>query len=74
MTAPIRWKRLLQMYSKQNFQDGQVLTAAALNHIEDGIAEVLPQVDIADAGKFLRVSQSGIWEAQLLTDVSEVGA
>lgn len=25
-------------YSKQNFTDGQTLTAAQLNHIEDGIA------------------------------------
>ena len=27
-------------YTKQNFTDGQVLTAAHMNHIEDGIAEV----------------------------------
>jgi hypothetical protein len=26
-------------YTKQNFTDGQTLTAAQLNHIEDGIAE-----------------------------------
>lgn len=25
-------------YEKQNFEDGKVLTAAQLNHIEDGIA------------------------------------
>lgn len=27
-------------YTKQNFQDGKTLTAAQLNHIEDGIAEI----------------------------------
>lgn len=27
-------------YTKQNFTDGQTLTAAQLNHIENGIAEV----------------------------------
>lgn len=26
------------MYIKQNFEDGKVLTAAHLNHMEDGIA------------------------------------
>lgn len=25
-------------YIKQNFQDGQVLTAAQMNHIEDGVS------------------------------------
>ena len=61
-------------YEKQNFTDGAVLTAAALNHIEDGICQVLPEVDIADTGKFLRVSAAGVWCAERLTDVSEVGA
>ncbi len=61
-------------YVKQNFTDGTVLTAHHLNHIEEGIAEAIPQVTHQDAGKFLRVSQSGTWEAQFLTDVSEVGA
>ena len=32
-------------YQKQNFTDGQVLTAENLNHIEDGIATVEEQVD-----------------------------
>lgn len=27
------------VYEKQNFTDGQVLTAAQLNHIEEGVAE-----------------------------------
>jgi hypothetical protein len=27
-------------YKKQTFTDGQVLTAAQLNHIEDGIVEL----------------------------------
>ena len=27
-------------YTKQNFQDGKTLTAAQLNHIEDGIEEI----------------------------------
>ena len=28
------------MYIKQEFQDGQVLTAAHLNHMEEGIAQI----------------------------------
>lgn len=61
-------------YTKQNFTDGTVLTAQHLNHMEEGIAEAIPQVTAEDAGKFLRVSADGSWEAQMLTDVSEVGA
>lgn len=61
-------------YVKQNFTDGTVLTAAHLNHMEAGIAEAIPQVTYQDAGKFLRVSQAGNWCAEMLTDVSEVGA
>lgn len=61
-------------YAKQNFTDGTILTAHHLNHIEEGIATAIPQVTAADAGKFLRVSPDGVWQAQSLTDVSEVGA
>lgn len=61
-------------YTKQNFTDGTILTARHLNHIEEGIAEAVPQVTYQDAGKFLRVSQAGVWCAEHLTDVSEVGA
>lgn len=32
-------------YEKQNFIDGQVLTAEHLNHIEDGIAAVAEAAD-----------------------------
>ena len=61
-------------YVKQNFEDGRILTAEQLNHMEDGIAEAVPQVSAEDAGKFLRVSADGFWCAEGLTDVSEVGA
>ena len=61
-------------YVKQNFTDGTVLTAHHLNHMEEGIAAAIPQVTAADAGKFLRVSSQGLWQAVELTDVSEVGA
>ena len=61
-------------YTKQNFTDGTVLTAQQLNHMEEGIADAVPQVTAGDAGKFLRVSPEGIWQAESLTDVSEVGA
>ena len=61
-------------YAKQHFTDGTVLTAHHLNHMEEGIASAIPQVDDGDAGKFLRVSPEGVWQAEALTDVSEVGA
>ena len=32
-------------YEKQNFVSGQVLTAAQLNHIEDGIEKILPAIE-----------------------------
>lgn len=35
-------------YVKQNFVNGQVLTADNMNHIEDGIAEVEAQIDNID--------------------------
>ncbi len=60
-------------YVKQNFEDGTVLTAQHLNHIEDGIAELIPQVTTMDAGKFLRVSSDGRWQAEQLIDATEVG-
>ena len=31
-------------YTKQNFQDGEVLTAAQLNHIEDGIDQLYEEI------------------------------
>lgn len=32
-------------YEKQNFKDGNVLTAEHLNHIEDGIHELNVEID-----------------------------
>ena len=49
-------------YEKQNFQPGQILTAAQLNHIEDGVVSVLPTVEGNE--KYLAVDKDGslIWE------------
>lgn len=70
-------------YEKQNFVDGQVLTADQMNHIEDGIAKVesqvanvnqgnLPGVTTDDTGKLLQVVD-GVWTAvddtQRVTDI-----
>lgn len=41
-------------YTKQNFVDGQVLTAAQLNHMEDGIAAAVDCV--------VEQGTSGIWK------------
>lgn len=41
-------------YTKQNFADGQVLTAAQLNHMEDGIAAAVDCV--------VEQGTSGIWK------------
>lgn len=37
-------------YVKQNFKDGEVLTAAHLNHIEDGLAEIESKVGQGGSG------------------------
>ena len=42
--------------------------------VADALKTVLPTVTTADAGKFLRVSAEGLWAAEFLTNVSEVGA
>lgn len=44
-------------YEKQSFVDGQILTANAMNHIEDGISDV----DAALAGKEDAVNDTG-WQ------------
>ena len=36
-------------YTKQNFTDGQVLTAEQLNHMEDGIAEAVTKAQMEAA-------------------------
>lgn len=36
-------------YIKQNFQPGQVLKASQLNHIEEGIAKILPVIEAGEA-------------------------
>lgn len=38
-------------YQKQNFANGEVLTAPQLNHIEDGIADLESNSNTAFAGK-----------------------
>ena len=48
-------------YEKQNFTDGQVLSAAQLNHIEDGIAAIAAALEST-----ARASQVG--EVTLLAD------
>lgn len=44
------------------------------NNVQNQIAEALPTVTTADAGKFLRVSSEGKIIVEQLTNVSEVGA
>ena len=36
---------IMSNYEKQNFQSGQILTAAQLNHIEEGIEKILPAIE-----------------------------
>lgn len=52
-------------YIKQNFQAGQVLKASQLNHIEEGIAKILPVIEAGEA-KQLVTDKDGnlIWEAK----------
>lgn len=50
-------------YEKLNLEDGQVLNATHLKHMEDGIAAAgLPDVTTSDNGKILQVS-GGKWTA-----------
>jgi hypothetical protein len=46
-------------YEKQNFEPGQVLTAAQLNHIEEGIEKVLPLIENTNVNKFLFLDKNG---------------
>ena len=55
-------------YVKQTFEDGQVLTASKLNHMEDGIAEAhdnaVPAYDNSGFTKVLTHTSDGLsWEA-----------
>lgn len=60
-------------YEKLNFISGQILKAEHLNHMEDGILEAsgLPEVTTSDAGKFLRVSSTGEWVAETISNAAE---
>lgn len=54
-------------YVKQNFQDGNVLTAAELNHIEDGI------IDVQDVATLALTPETGVAVAeQELTDAQKI--
>lgn len=54
-------------YERQNFQDGNVLTAAELNHIEDGI------VDVQDVANLALTPETGVTVAeQELTDAQKI--
>ena len=70
-------------YEKQNFQSGQILTAAQLNHIEEGIEKILPAIENDASGKILSLNENGIlvWkdegygyiiEEQLLIEEMEI--
>ena len=37
-------------YERQNFQDGNVLSASQLNHIEDGVTDLDERVEMLEAG------------------------
>lgn len=54
-------------YERQNFQDGNVLTAAELNHIEDGI------IDVQDVATLALTPETGVTVAeQELTDAQKI--
>lgn len=55
-------------YEKQGFVSGQVLTAAQLNHIEDGIEKILPAIE-GKEGMQLIINSEGnlVWEEKDLT-------
>ena len=43
-------------YNKQNFTDGTVLTAAQLNHIEDGLYELFEMIGSGGGGVSARIT------------------
>lgn len=47
-------------YEKQNFVKGQVLTAAQLNHIEEGIAKVLPVIEAGAEKQLISDSEGNL--------------
>jgi hypothetical protein len=62
-------------YVKQNFQDGNVLTAAELNHIEDGIVDVQSLADDAltpETG--VMVAEQELTDAQKIQVRENIGA
>ena len=56
-------------YKKQNFEDGQLLTAEELNHIEDGIVE-----NEKNASKALRYDYQNLSETQKSQARTNIGA
>ena len=49
-------------YEKQNFQSGQILTAAQLNHIEEGIEKILPAIEAAEQQLVTDANGELMWE------------
>ena len=45
-------------YQKQNFANGEVLTASQLNHIEDGIAEIESTASTSLTAETTRATQA----------------
>lgn len=56
-------------YKKQNFEDGQLLTAEELNHIEDGIVE-----NEKNASKAVRYDYQNLSETQKTQARTNIGA
>lgn len=54
-------------YIKQNFQPGQVLKAAQLNYIEDGISKILPAIEAGEAKQLVTDTEGNLlWEKKVL--------
>lgn len=54
-------------YVKQNFQPGQVLKASQLNHIEEGIAKILPVIEAGEAKQLVTDTEGNLlWEKKVL--------
>lgn len=51
-------------YTKQNFLDGDVLTAAQLNHIEEGIAAAFQKIKEMEDGPVARLSQVTLFSSE----------
>lgn len=57
----------MSKYEKQNFVRGQILTAAQLNHIENGIENVLPTVEAGEAKQLVTDTEGNLlWEKKTL--------